>query len=245
MKLRMPEERRAIAESAERQMRLWTLRSEIWERLQKEKEQVAIEEQVRPFITITREAGAGGGEIGAKLAEKLGFQILGREMLDYLAETYQMPRDMLDFVDEKTAHWIHDAFGFWLDKYTISQEEYVVHLGRMAFLAAQHKECVFIGRGVQFVLPREKGLAVRIVAPEKYRVARTELMRRVSTDEAKQYIAETDRGRKEFVRRYFHQDVENPLLYDLVVNVDRLGVDGAVELIAHAFRSLFGNASTQ
>jgi cytidylate kinase len=243
MKLRTPEERRVIAESAERQMRQWTLRSEVWDKLQKEKELVQLEEHIHPFIAVSREAGAGGGEIAARVAERLGFQILGREMLDYLAETFQLPRDMLEFVDERTAHWIHDAFGFWLDKYTVSQEEYVVRLGRMVLLAVQHEESVFIGRGVQFLLPKNKGLTVRIVASEKQRIERTKRMRKVSPEEAKQFVAETDRGRKEFVRRYFHQDVADPLIYDIVLNSDRFGVEGAADLIVHTYEHLFAKAA--
>src|SRR5690606_14428730 len=182
-----PEERRVIAESAERQMRQWTLRNEIWERLQSEKDAAeSLAETSYPYITVSREAGAGGGEIAARVAERLGFQILGREMLDYLSETYQLPRDMLEFVDEKTANWIHDLFGFWLDKYTVSQEEYVARLAPMVLLAVQHRECVFIGRGVQFLLPRDKGLRVRVIASEKSRIARTQRMRHVSLEEAQQ-----------------------------------------------------------
>jgi cytidylate kinase len=223
-------------------MRQWTLQSEIWEKLQEEKDRIPLEEHLHPFIAVSREAGAGGGDIAARVAEKMGFQILGREMLDYLADTFQLPRDMLDFVDEKTAHWIHDAFGFWLDKYTVSQEEYVIRLGRMVLLAAQHRECVFIGRGVQFLLPKNKGLTVRIVASEKNRVERTKQMRNVSIEEARQFVAETDRGRKEFVRRYFHQDVADPLLYDLVLNADKFGVEGAVDMIVHTYQHLFAPA---
>lgn len=242
MKVHTPEERRIIAESAERQMRQWTLRSEIWERLAKEKQELQLEPQLAPFIAVSRESGAGGGEIGARVAEVLGFRILGREILDYLAETYKMPRDMLEFVDEKTANWMHEAFGFWIDKHTVTQDEYVVRVGKMVLLAAQNESCVFIGRGVPFLLPKAFGLTVRIIAPETYRVDRTKRMRGISPEEALQFVAETDRGRRDFVRRFFHQDVADPHLYDLVINVEHLGIEGAVDLIVAAFNRRFPNS---
>ena len=244
MKVYSPEERRVLAEAAEGQMRRWTLQCEIDDRVLHEKEKAAdLAERLGPYITISRESGAGGGEIGALLGKRLGWQILGREFVDFIAEEYQLPHGMLHFVDETTANWFHDVFGYWFDSRTVSHEKFVRRLGDVVLLAAQDGNVVFIGRGAQCFLPRENGLAVRIVASDQYRLDRVMRLRKLAKSEAQRFIETTDRGRRDFVERYFRQDVADPHLYDVVLNVDRIGVEGAVEHVLDMYRRRFGSVA--
>ena len=74
---------------------------------------------------------------------------------------------------------------------------------------------------------------MRIVAAPEYRVKR--MMDRLSIDEAdaRRLILEVDAGRHEFALRFFHHDIADPHLYDLVISVDRCGLEGAVhEIVA-------------
>jgi len=152
-----------------------------------------------------------------------------------VAEQYNLSRPLLEFVDETTTHWASDVFGTWLDPSGVSHHKYVVHLGRIVLAAAREGNVVLVGRGAQFLLPREQGLAVRIVAPETYRVRQIITRRGLSAAKAKQFIAEVDRGRREFVRRFFHRNIDDPHLYDLVINVERFGPVGAAEQIIGAY----------
>lgn len=173
-------------------------------------------------------------EIAQEVAIKLGWKILDRRLLDYLAEHEHFSRLALDFVDERAVSWFHEMFGKWLDKQLVSQAEYVSRLGKFALLAAQHESTVFVGRAVQFMLPRERGLAVRIIAPAKQRIDRIAAKRQCSEREAKEFIESTDRGREQFVRRYFHHDITDPRLFDLVINLAHIPRDEVVEVIASA-----------
>ena len=58
--------------------------------------------------------------------------------------------------------------------------------------------------------------------------------KRKSEGDARQFIRDADEGRREFVKRYFHRDIHDPLLYDLVINVQYLGTAQAVEQIVAA-----------
>jgi cytidylate kinase len=142
----------------------------------------------------------------------------------------------LEYVDEQTASWFHETFGRWLDQKLVSQTDYLRQLGKAVFLAAQHESMIFIGRGVHFMLPREAGMAVRLVEPRKRRIARVAVERGCKERDAEKYVDETDRGRADFVRRYFHQDVADASLYDLVINLAHTSREDAVELIATACR---------
>jgi cytidylate kinase len=234
MKERTRAEQEAIAEAAERQMRRWLLMQTIEERLEHERAAEELADRLGPYIAISREAGAGGGQIARLVGEKLGWDVLDKELLDFMADRYRLPRDILEFVDEKTANWLHETFGNWLERQVVTQSELVDHLGKIVLLAARHGKIIFVGRGAQFFLPRENGLTVRIVASEKFRIEQTMRRRALSHDAARHWIEETDRGRRELVRRYFHHDVADPDLYDLVVSAEKFRPAGVANLIVEA-----------
>ncbi|MFV2067855.1 MAG: AAA family ATPase [Pirellulales bacterium] len=145
---------------------------------------------------------------------------------------------MPEAVDETGANWVLDIFGNWFDPHVVSHERYLVHLERIVWLAAMHGRVVFMGRGTQFVLPRDHGLAVRIVAPLDHRVARVVEECRMSDEEARRWIESVDAGRRDFVHRRFQRDLEVPTECDLVINRERFGVDEAAEMIVDAYRTL-------
>jgi cytidylate kinase len=223
---------RALSQVAERQMRLWGLQLQAQQRLAEQEPVVPrVSQLTKPYVAISRDTGSDGAELGRKISEQLGWKVFDRELLDYMAEQYHLSRVSLDFVDEKAASWFHEMFGKWLDAQIVSQAEYVTRLGAIILLAAQHESTIFVGRGAQFLLPRELGVAVRVIAPLKQRVDRIMQQRECSRSEAEKYVVETDAGRDEFVRRYFHRNGADPGLYDLVLNLQYMTLDEAAELI--------------
>ena len=156
-----------------------------------------------------------------------------------MAKHRQLPAEMLQSVDETNSNWLVEVFGKWIDQHLVTQAEFVVHLGQIMLLAARHASTVFVGRGVQFILPREQGLAVRLIAPWPRRVARVMEVRGLGKEEAERYIVRCDEGRRNFVKRYFRQDLDNPRLYDLVINVERLTIACVVDLIVNQLQQCF------
>jgi cytidylate kinase len=230
MKSSALEGRRAIAEAAERYMRQLSLSEEIKQRAQPGQPETSIQ-AVGPYIAISREAGAGGYEIGRRIGAKLGWDVLGRDILDEMSERYHLPRNLLEFVDEKSANWWHEMLGTLLDQKIVTQEAFVWHLGKIILLAATKGRVIFVGRGAQFFLPRDRGVSVRIVAPEKERIQYLMDTKGLSRTEAQNYAASTEKHRHDFIQRYFHRDVADAHLYDLVINTEHVGLDGAVEMI--------------
>jgi cytidylate kinase len=220
-----------LSQLAERQMRTWALQLEAQQRLEEERAAKAMEQRIRPYLSLSRETGVNAHELADAVAAKCGWKLLDRELLDYLAEHDHMSRFALDFVDEKVVSWFHETFGKWLDEQLVSQAEYVSRLGKLVLVAAQHESTVFVGRGVQFILPRENGVAVRIIAPRKQRVLCVQKKRHCSLHEAEKFVDHTDKDRSEFVRRYFLHNVADPKLYDLVVNLQYVSRDAAVDMI--------------
>jgi cytidylate kinase len=197
--------------------------------------------RVQPFVAISRQAGAGGGKVARLVGEKLGWQVLDESLLDQLAERFKMPRTMLEFVDETRSNWIYDVLGTWFDRSVIAHEKYVVAMSRIVMAHARRRSVVLVGRGMQFLLPRDRGLSVRIIASPEHRVRYvTERHPEFDEPQARKYMATLEAGRRGFVRRYFHQDISDPELYDLVIRLDRIDREAAADLIVAALRSRTG-----
>ncbi len=224
------------ARVAEAQMRRWMYDAKALEQLASRQETAELPEQIHPYLTVSRELGAGGGEIALQASEQLGWELLNQDLLSNMADQYDVPRTMLEFVDESTSNWLLEVFGKWLGGKIMTQSEYVVRLGHVILMAAQHTSSVFVGRGAQFMLPRDRGIRIQIVAPMEQRIARLRSRRALTRVEAEKLIAHTDQGRHDFIDTYFHHDVSDPHLYDLVINREDLSMEESVDLIVQVCR---------
>uniref|UniRef100_UPI0011775F11 cytidylate kinase-like family protein n=1 Tax=Candidatus Entotheonella palauensis TaxID=93172 RepID=UPI0011775F11 len=139
-----------VAQLAERQMRQWAIGLEVEQRRQHEEAAKPLPESVHPYLTISRDTGAGAGELAHQVGRRLGWEVLDRELLDYMATQYQIPKAMVEWVDETTTSWLVDTFGKWLDRRLVTESEYLTHLGQLVLLAAQSQSTIFVGRGAQF-----------------------------------------------------------------------------------------------
>jgi cytidylate kinase len=222
---------RAASKSAERQMRQWAIGLEVKERVEHEQAVRQLPNQVCPYIAVSRDTGAGAGEVAKRVAERLNWDLLNRDVLDQMAQKFDLEKTMLKAVDETTTSWILEAFGKWIDQRVVTNSEYTKRLGEVLLMAARHRSTVFVGRGAQFFLPRERGLAVQIVAPFDLRTQRVMQRDDLTLDAAQKYLRKRDRERRDFVRENFDRDVSDPHLYDLVINLAHLDPDYAVDLI--------------
>jgi cytidylate kinase len=168
------------------------------------------------------------------LSQRLGWPVFDRNLLDCIAEHFNLPRMMLDLVDETHASWVYDVLGTWMDRKIVPHEKFVACLSRIIAEAARRGNGVFVGRGAQFLLPRQDTLTVRLIASPEYRLRQIMSRLGMNEPEARTHIREVECGRREFVERFFHRDLTDPHLYDLVINVERSGIEKAVNEIAAA-----------
>jgi len=224
----------------ERKMRSWEQLQETAARTGHRLDTAHTATQQICYVAISREAGAAGTSIARLVGNRLAWEVYDSNLLDKVAQRNHESRLMLDLVDETKSNWVYDIFGTWMDPQVVPHEKYAVQLSRMVRMLARAGNAVFVGRGAQFILPPAKTFSVRIVAPEAFRAQRIQERHNVSLQEALDAIRRTDRGRREFVRRFFRQDITDPNLYDLVVNVGRFGPAGAAEEIVHAVRRSAG-----
>ena len=239
---RMPRMERdpSVINAAERQMQRWLhMHQGGHEKTAPASNAGALAAGIGPYLTISREAGAGGSQIARMVGKTLGWEVLDRELLECVAERYHTSPAILELVDETTTNWLTEMFGNWFDPGSVSQMQYVCRLSRVILMTARAGKVIYVGRGAQFVLPRERGLSVRIVAPLKYRVQQIMERRHLSFEEARDYVLKTDASRQEGARQYFHHDIADPHIFDLVVNVEKLGQERAAHLITDTVESYF------
>lgn len=191
----------------------------------------------RPTITVSRDPGAGGSEISRKLAQDLGMDLMGGQIISRVAESANMSEKVVKTLDEKHVSkmdsWINSLFTsrhLWPDVY-------LQHLTKVIGAIGQHGNAIIVGRGAQFILPPERTFRLRFVAPMEQRIQKIAKDRSCSPEEAESYIIKTENDRAAFIKKAFHEDIASPLHYDLVLNTAGLTINEAVEVIKNAFKA--------
>ncbi len=183
------------------------------------------------IITITREYGAGGGEVARKLAEDLGWELLDRELLHQAAEVEHVPDAELERLDERA---IAAADRFRLHP---PHAKYLHGLKSAALAAAARGNVILVGRGARHLLGERPGaLHVRLVAPRPWRAQRMVALAGWSLEQAVARCTETDRVRDRFTRYFFAEKANQPAQYDLVCNTQNVPLEDVAALVAAVVR---------
>jgi hypothetical protein len=193
------------------------------------------------MITVSREYGALGGTVGRIAADRLGFQYFDREVVDMIAREARVQAAIVESVDEG----VRDSIGNWLAELfgtgRLPSSEYLRTLSRLFLTAGHHGRGVIVGRGANFILDRSRTLAVRCIAPIEERVTRVARFKSISSVEALDRIREVDKSRKQFYRRNFDRDANDPGIFDLVLNTGMLTPEACADIVLLAFKARFGD----
>lgn len=187
-------------------------------------------------ITISRQAGAGGSEIARVLAKKTKMDLMAGQIIQHVAESSKMSTKVVETLDEKAITTMES----WINSMFVSRHlwpsDYLKHLTRVIATIGRHGNAIIVGRGAGYILPPETTFRVKIIAPLEYRIQSMMRIRNLSRAEAQSYIEKRDGDRIAFVKKYFQADAMDPLNYDLVINTEKVGIEGAVDTILIAFR---------
>lgn len=193
------------------------------------------------IITIGRELGSGGREIGMKLAEELGIPFYDKEILDEAAKKSGFAREIFEKNDEKPTNSFLFALvtgmgsagtGF---QRPLALELYLAQFNAMKKLA-EDGPGVFIGRCADYVLSDIPGvLNVFIHANMKDRIANTAKKHSITEREAEAMCLRSDKDRSSYYNYYSDHQWGDGRYYDLVINTSRIDRDKAVEMIKNCF----------
>jgi cytidylate kinase len=195
-----------------------------------------------PYLTISREANSGGAEIASRVASRLGWSVLDRELVHLLARRLEVEPRFLELMDETRIGWFSETLLNLFNSRLVLQGSYVAMLSHVISLAAFEGRVIVVGRGANLVLPPGNGLRIRVIASRASRLAALADRKGLDPKAAAALLDQIDANRADYVRRHFHADPSDASHYDLVLDSSRLGLTGCVDLVCHALeiRSLVG-----
>ncbi|MDY2791007.1 MAG: cytidylate kinase-like family protein [Lachnospiraceae bacterium] len=193
------------------------------------------------IITIGRQFGSGGREIGEKLALKLGIPFYDKDLLKRAAKESGLCEEIFENFDEKPSSSF--LYSLVMDPYSLgySNNGYDLPLNHKVFLAAfdtikkiaDEGSCVIVGRCADYALQDyDNVLNVFVHAPLEDRIKRISAKYELSESKAKDMIYKKDKQRASYYNYYSSSkwaDIKN---YDLTINSSHLGIDQTVEVIA-------------
>jgi cytidylate kinase len=205
-----------------------------------------------PTLTISRLYGSGGSEVAALVAKKLGWSLLDNAVVDAVAArmglTVAEVRDREERVPslvERLTSVMAMGSQEWASPIGEAKrptDEQLIEVTRHIIEEAIARgPLVVVGRGTQEMLAeREDTLHVFCYAPRKSLIARTMKREGVSAEEATRLVDNTNKERDQWVRLHWERDRRAHENYDLSVNTERLGIEGAADLIVSAAKRRFG-----
>jgi cytidylate kinase len=200
-----------------------------------------------PVITVTRQYASGGSDIARLAAAALDWTVIDNEFVDEVARRAGLPADAVAARDERAPGLLErlartlavaspELFMSATAVPRIEQDEAaIVKLTeRVIAEAAAHGRVVLVGRGAQALLaqrPPPDALHVYVVASKPWRVQFA--VERLGADPAtaERVVDDIDRQRDQYVKTYYGRHRHDVGNYDLVVNTERLGIEGAAALV--------------
>ncbi len=181
-------------------------------------------------ITISRGCFSHGKEIAEKVAEMLGFECVSREILIEAVRFF-------DISEKELLRSLHDAPSV-LERMTHGREKYLSYI-QVALLEHVKKDnVVYHGHAGHLLLPNiPHVLKVRILAELEERVRLLQQEKKISKDEALAFIRNDDRERANWTRYLYKTEISDPGLYDMVLNIGRLKIKDACDIICMAAKS--------
>lgn len=194
-----------------------------------------------PFVTLSRQAGAGAETVAALLADKLNaglgpdeqpWVVFDKNLIDRVLEDQNLPQAIADLVREDKDTTIQALVGELLGLHP-SMWTIFHHTSDTVLKLARLGRCILVGRGGSIITAKLKGgVHARLVGPEHVRLVHLKSHFKMDDKEAAKYLHDHDTGRRRYIKTNFDRDIEDPLLYHAVLNTGLLGFEGAADTIA-------------
>lgn len=198
---------------------------------------------LHPFVTLSRETGAGATALGHELVPLLdrdfageagSWVFLDRDLLNHALTQHRLPAKLAEYLPEDRISEIRATIGelvglhpsLWqLEQKVAEAVLQLAHVGHV----------ILAGRAAHLItraLPG--GLHVRLVASRATRVERTAAALGCTRDAAARQVDQHDEARRRFVRSNFDAEIDDPHAYDLVINTEHFSAHDAAALVVAA-----------
>lgn len=202
-------------------------------------------------VTISRQAGAGGHAVAEELIAQLQrratassrpWTIFDRNLVEQVLKDHDLPGRLAKFMPEdriaEMSDTIDELFGLRPSSWVLVRKtaDTILHLAELG-------NVVVIGRGANIITRRlDTAFHVRLVGSLTTRIEHVRSYKHLSLQAATEYVHDEELGRGRYVKKYFAADIDDPLLYHLVINTDLVAYAEAARMIAEAVCSHVGES---
>lgn len=193
-----------------------------------------------PIITISRETGIGASAICERLTEYFNKRAVAdyndwtyfdRGLMEKVIEDHHLPAHFRSHIDEdhldKIDSWFSEMMGFVPSKLSV-----VKKTTQTILKLAEFGNVILVGRGSTIITSGfSNAFHVRLVAPLSHRIETAMKLYNYDRKTTSEFIKQEDEARKNYIAKYFHKNIEDPLLYHAVVNTYKLTFDEIAEML--------------
>lgn len=195
--------------------------------------------EVKPAITISRMTGAGGHTVASKLAEYMQSKVPGhsqwtvfdRQLVEKVLEDHHLSKRVSEYMPENHKPMLADMFeeliGLHPSAWTLAHQtaDTILQLAQMG-------NVIVVGRGAAVVtraLPY--AFHARLVGSLEKRLEQVKKVYGFDDRAAQEHVRREDKAKRRYLKEHFQEDIDNPLLYDMVLNTDRISHDDTARMI--------------
>ena len=196
-------------------------------------------------ITVSRQFGAGGITLGKMIADRLGYTFADNDIIQRVAKEANVSTHWIESFEKEAGSKLSRLISSmvskrWLDRILADERGYLdekIYLDYLVLIVAQFADegdVVILGRGSQYILDDHPDAIHILLVNEfenrvKFMMERYEMTRR----KAERTVVNEDRRRISLYKRLGKSDYENPQLYHLVLNMGRLDLETARDMVCN------------
>jgi len=197
-----------------------------------------VRKKTLPFVTISREAGAGGWALASSLVDRLNrrdqstppWHPFDRALVERVAADHHISERLILSLEDASHNWLKDI----LNALTVAPSELAVYkrLAQTIRAIAQVGNAVIVGRGGVFVTrDMPGGVHVRLVAPLEHQIKNTMSYYDLDREAAVKRVEEVDRNREAFFRRYCRAPIPFADLFTVSFNTAKVSEEKIAEML--------------
>lgn len=211
-----------------------------WElQCKKAEEEAAVRPHPPPIVTVSRQSGSRGSYFASRLAEKMDYQRLHREVIDTICESSGYRKRIVESIDEKFRNQLELIVESIFTGKAVDHRDYIMHLGQVVLSMSRLGGVILMGRGGNFILGPKRGFHIRFIAPHDRRVQNLVTYKGMDKTAAVKFIEESDSSRRELIKKLFNADIDDPQHYDLVINAAYMDVEELLGVTMAAIKAKF------
>ncbi len=201
---------------------------------------------MKKIVTISREFGSGGREVGKRLADKLNLSYYDKEIVEEISKETGLSEDYIKDISEKGVYPIAFNFGRSFTSFSrmqVGQTEILVKQQEVLKKIAEKGDCIIVGRGADVTLKDYNIMNIFVYSDMESKIKRCKMKAKedenLSEKELEKKIIQIDKNRKNFHNLISSSEWGDKSNYDLCINTSGLEIKDIISPLADYIENWF------